>query len=236
MSADELRGRLAGLTDRHEAGAPAPWRLADLDADQLARLERGIVGITVEVERLEGKAKLSQNRAPEDREGVWRGLAARQGEGDAELAGLMGAVVARRGDLVISTDRARLDLDQIMAFMRQTYWAPDEDRARMARAIAHCLCFGAYREDGARGGRGTQVAFARVVTDHATFGYLGDVFVDPALRGQGIGTWLVETIYAQPSLQGFRRHLLFTRDAHGLYAKVGFAALAEPAMAMERKG
>jgi transcriptional regulator len=233
LSAEELRARLAALTDRHEGGA---WRLADLEASTLGRLERGIVGITLEVERLEGKAKLSQNRELPDREGVGRGLAARQGPGDAEIAGLMGAVVARRDDLVISTDPGRIDLDQVMAFMRQSYWAPDEERERMARAIAHCFCFGVYREDGSRGGRGQQIALARVVTDHATFSYLGDVFVDPSARGHGVGTWLVETIYAQPTLQVFRRHLLFTKDAHGLYEKVGFTPLAEPRTAMERKG
>ena len=126
----------------------------------------------------------------------------------------------------ISTDPARLDRDWLLASLRATYWAGALTREQMDRSIAHSLVFGVY--DGAR-----QVGFARVVTDRATFAWLADVLIDPARRGQGIGVKLVETIRAHPELQGLRRWMLATRDAHGLYEKFGFRPLPEPERFME---
>ncbi|HEY1460495.1 MAG TPA: GNAT family N-acetyltransferase [Casimicrobiaceae bacterium] len=132
------------------------------------------------------------------------------------------------GALELSTDPARLDRTLIHEFLsEQSYWATGVPRAVIERAIEHSLCFGVYRQ-------GTQVAFARVVTDHATFAYLADVFVQPAYRGSGIAKWMLGTIVNHPDLQGLRRFILATRDAHGLYARFGFAPLANPGRFLER--
>ncbi len=126
----------------------------------------------------------------------------------------------------ISADPTRLDLDAIHAFLSRSYWSPGVPRAVVARAIANSLCFGVYRD-------GAQVGFARVVTDQATFAYLADVYVLEAHRGQGLSHRLVDHVLAHPALQGLRRVLLATRDAHGLYAAHGFAPLAAPDRFME---
>lgn len=132
------------------------------------------------------------------------------------------------GALELSTDPARLDRTLIHEFLSgESYWATGVPRAVIERAIEHSLCFGVYRE-------GTQVAFARVVTDRATFAYLADVFVQPANRGAGIGKWMLGAILRHPDLQGLRRFILATRDAHGLYARFGFTPLANPARLLER--
>lgn len=120
----------------------------------------------------------------------------------------------------ISTDRERLDLDVVHPYLsEEAYWSPGVARAVVERAVANSLCFGLYAPDGAQAG------FARAVTDRATFAYLGDVFVLAAHRGRGLGVWLVETMLAHPDLQGLRRIELATVDAHGLYARFGFAPL-----------
>ena len=122
----------------------------------------------------------------------------------------------RRGDDEISTDPARLDRALIHAFLSEhAYWSLGVPSAVVERAIEHSLCFGIYRD-------GRQIGFGRVVTDQATFAYLADVFVLPEARGQGLSKWLVDVILRQPTLQGLRRWLLATRDAHGLYAQFGF--------------
>ncbi len=132
------------------------------------------------------------------------------------------------GALELSTDPARLDRTLIHEFLSgQSYWATGVPRAVIERAIEHSLCFGVYLE-------GTQVAFARVVTDRATFAYLADVFVQPAHRGAGIGKWMLGGILRHPDLQGLRRFILATRDAHELYARFGFTPLANPARFLER--
>jgi GNAT superfamily N-acetyltransferase len=122
----------------------------------------------------------------------------------------------------ISTDRSQLDVDLIHAFLStEAYWAIGRPRALTERAIAHSLCFGAYADDGA------QVGFARVVTDHALFAYLADVFVVPAARGQGIGKALVAAVMEHEDVRSLRRVLLATDDAHGLYAQFGFTPLSD---------
>lgn len=132
-----------------------------------------------------------------------------------------------RDRFTVSTDPDRLDLDRICGWLADAYWSRTRTRATIVRSIAHSLCFGVYAPD-------RQVAFARVTTDFATVAYLGDVVVDPAYRGDGLGVWLVEAILAHPELQGLRRWLLATQDAHGLYARFGFTPLAAPERWMER--
>ena len=126
----------------------------------------------------------------------------------------------------ISDDKARLDTDLIHGFLKGSYWSPGVPRAIVERAIRESLCFGVYR--GAE-----QVGFARVVTDKATFAYLGDVFILDAHRGQGLSKRLMAMIAAHPDLQGQRRFMLATKDAHGLYEQFGFRALGSPSTYME---
>jgi len=122
-------------------------------------------------------------------------------------------------DLVISTDKSLLNRPLIHKFLSErSYWATGIPLETMNRAIEHSLCFGVYRA-------GKQVGFARVVTDCATFAWLADVFIVESERGQGVGKKLVSAILAHPQLQGLRRFMLGTRDAHGLYARYGFAPL-----------
>jgi GNAT superfamily N-acetyltransferase len=128
----------------------------------------------------------------------------------------------------ISTDRAELDVAMVHRFLsRQAYWSRGIPLDTVERAIAGSLCFGGYVE-----GAG-QVAFARAITDGATFAYLADVFVLPEHRGRGYSRQLVAAIMTHPQLQGLRRFMLATSDAHGLYAQYGFAAPAYPQTLME---
>jgi len=126
----------------------------------------------------------------------------------------------------ISTDPARLDIDAIHAFLAQSYWSPGIPRATVARAISHSLCFGAFWQ-------GQQVGFARIVTDRTTFAYLCDVYVLEAHRGRGLAKQLMDRVVQHPDLQGLRRMMLATRDAHSLYARYGFKPLAAPGVMME---
>ena len=130
--------------------------------------------------------------------------------------------------LRISTDPTHLDLDVIHGFLRQAYWSREIPRETVQRAIAGSLCFGGY-VDGAG-----QVAFARVITDGATFAYLADVFVLQDQRGKGYSKQLMQAVMAHPQLQGLRRFMLATWDAHGLYAQFGFQPAARPDRLMEK--
>lgn len=136
-------------------------------------------------------------------------------------------LIYQRGAYTISTDPARLDHDAIAAALGSSYWAANRPRERIERSLQHSLCFGLYH--GA-----AQVGLARVVTDYATLAWLCDVFVLEQHRGHGLGKWLIETVVAYPELNGIRRMLLATRDAHGLYAQYGFEPLAMPQVWMER--
>jgi GNAT superfamily N-acetyltransferase len=127
-----------------------------------------------------------------------------------------------RGDLTITTDPARLDLAAVHAFLRGAYWCEEIPLPVLERAVAYSLCFSLL----AAGGR--QIGFARLVTDHATFAYLCDVYVLPDRRGRGLGRWLMECVMSHPDVAGLRRFSLVTRDAHGLYRPFGFAPLAHP--------
>ena len=118
----------------------------------------------------------------------------------------------------ISTDPDRLDLDRVHVWLStDAYWALGRERETVARAFAGSIGFGVYRP-----GDGAQVAVARVVTDRATFAWLCDVYVDPAERGRGLGSWLAGAVRDHLAELGVRRILLATLDAHGVYAKVGF--------------
>jgi GNAT superfamily N-acetyltransferase len=133
----------------------------------------------------------------------------------------------RRGDYLISTDPARLDLDSIYGYLSGSYWAAGRPREVVARSLRASLCFGLYH--GA-----SQVGLARVVTDCATFAWLCDVFVLEEHRGRGLGVWLIDVVVGHPELQGLRRIMLATRDAHGLYARHGFTPITAPERWMER--
>jgi GNAT superfamily N-acetyltransferase len=132
----------------------------------------------------------------------------------------------QRGDYAISTDVQRLDVPAIHAFLSRSYWSPGIPLALVQRAIDHSLCFGLFHRD-------EQVGFGRVVTDRASFAYLADVYVLEAHRGRGLSKWLIEVVRAHPDLQGLRRFLLATRDAHELYRQFGFKELAYPSRLME---
>lgn len=121
----------------------------------------------------------------------------------------------------ISTDPQRLDIDLIHDFLRSSYWAQEIPRDVVERSIQHSFCFGAFHRD-------SQVGFARVITDFATFAYIGDVFVVPEHRGKGISKMLMRAILSHPELKGLRRIILATRDAHGLYSQFDFQPLARP--------
>jgi GNAT superfamily N-acetyltransferase len=133
----------------------------------------------------------------------------------------------KRGLYEISTDPQRLDLDAVHAWLTRSYWSPGIPREVVARAAANSLCFGLHHATQG------QVGYARVVTDRASFAYLCDVYVLEDHRGQGLSKWLLETILGHPDLQGLRRFMLATRDAHGLYAQFGFTPLAAPDRMME---
>jgi GNAT superfamily N-acetyltransferase len=129
----------------------------------------------------------------------------------------------------LSGDPARIDLDRVHHWLStDAYWARGRSAELMRRAIEGSAVYGVYRP-----ADGAQVAFARVVTDHATFGWLCDVYVDPTQRGRGLARWLVGNIRDDLAGRGVRRILLATLDAHGVYATLGFTALAEPTRWME---
>ena len=133
----------------------------------------------------------------------------------------------RRGEYTITTDPARVDLDVVHGFLAASYWAKDIPREVVRRSIEHSLNFSLWHGP-------DQVGFSRVITDYATFAYLGDVFVLEPHRGRGLSKWMMEVVVGHPRLQGFRRWVLLTRDAHGLYRQFGFAAIAVPERYMER--
>ena len=138
------------------------------------------------------------------------------------MAGMSGSL---RG-IVVDDDPGRLDMEVIHGFLAGAYWSQGIPRHVVERAVRGSLCFGLY--EGER-----QVGFARVVTDRATFAYLADVFVLESHRGRGLSKLLVTGILGHPSLQGLRRWVLATRDAHSLYAQYGFKPLSAPERFME---
>jgi GNAT superfamily N-acetyltransferase len=133
-------------------------------------------------------------------------------------------------DYLISADPTKLDLDLIHKFLSEhSYWARGIPREVVARSIANSLCFGVYSVPNTTPKLDwCHVGFARVTTDRATFAYLADVFILPEHRGQGLSKRLMQAVLAHPDLQGLRRWMLATADAHELYRKFGFAALSRP--------
>jgi GNAT superfamily N-acetyltransferase len=121
---------------------------------------------------------------------------------------------------------AAVDVDAVHAYLVRSYWAEGIPREVVARAVAGSLCFSLKLG-------GQQIGFARAVTDRATFAYLADVYVLEEFRGRGYARRLMEAVVAHPDLQGLRRFVLVTRDAHGLYARFGFTPLARPEGYME---
>lgn len=133
-----------------------------------------------------------------------------------------------KNEFVIDTDRSRLDFVAIQRFLAEdSYWAKTRTAEQTQRAIDNSICFGMYHDE-------TLVGFARVVSDQATFAYLGDVFIINEYRGQGLSKWLMEIVISHPDLQGLRRWVLATRDAHGLYEQFDFGELKFPDRWMER--
>lgn len=139
----------------------------------------------------------------------------------------MSFILTRDDGLTISDDAARLDIDRICAWLAASYWANERDRATIERSLANSRPYGVYAP------AGEQVALARVTTDLASFAWIADVFVDEAWRGKGIGTWLMRALVDDLVALGVPRLVLTTRDAHGVYERVGFGPLRVPATWME---
>jgi GNAT superfamily N-acetyltransferase len=134
----------------------------------------------------------------------------------------------RRGPYRISTDRCLLNIDAIHQALDASYWAAGRPREVVARSLASSLCFGLYYQER------EQIGLARIVSDYATFAWLCDVYVLQSHQGAGLGKWLIATVVAHPDVQGLRRFMLATRDAHGLYAQSGFVPISTPELFMER--
>ena len=130
-------------------------------------------------------------------------------------------IEVHKDNFTISTDPARLDIDAIAEMLKRAYWAQGRTRDMIARYVQHSLVFGLYHD-------GRQIGLARVVSDYTTFAWLCDVFIHEDHRGKGLGKWLMETVHAHPDLQGLRRWMLATRDAHGLYQQFGWTLLDHP--------
>lgn len=131
-----------------------------------------------------------------------------------------------KGPFEISTDPLRIDIDAVHAYLTLSYWSEGVPKGVVQRAISNSLCFSLFVD-------GRQIGFARVVTDRATFAYLCDVYVLEEYRGKGLGKWLVEVVQSHPDLQGLRRFMLATRDAHSLYVQFSFQSLNNPEKFME---
>jgi GNAT superfamily N-acetyltransferase len=134
----------------------------------------------------------------------------------------------RKAEYRISTDQSLLNIPMIHKYLSEsTYWATERPLDVVEKSIQNSLCFGIYKNK-------EQVGFARVITDYATFAWLADVFILEEHRGRGLGKWLMDVIIAHPDLQGFRRWVLATKDAHELYRRYGFSELKRPERFMER--
>jgi len=127
-----------------------------------------------------------------------------------------------QGDFLISTNKAKLDIQIIHKYLsEESYWSKNIPLQTVQKSIEGSICFGLYHQQ-------KQIGFARVITDGVVFGYLADVFVLEEYRGKGLSKWMMKTILGHPRLQGFRRWMLVTKDAHGLYLQFGFTALDKP--------
>jgi GNAT superfamily N-acetyltransferase len=133
-----------------------------------------------------------------------------------------------RGDLAVSTDRSRFDVDAALILLRATHWGGGMSRDTLTRAIANSVCFGVYRDT-------ELIGLGRVVTDLATYAYWTDVVIAQSHRGRGVGRWLSDCMLAHPELQTLRRVALLTRDAASLYGQIGFSPGSGSLIYMERK-
>jgi GNAT superfamily N-acetyltransferase len=136
-------------------------------------------------------------------------------------------LLERPDGLILSDDPARVQLDRVRAWLAGSYWAASRTPEAVEKSIAHSQVYGVYTADG------TQVALTRAVTDLATFAWIGDVVVDAAWRGRGIGRWLVRSVVTELRALGIPRFVLTTRDAHDVYAAVGFEPVRYPSFWME---
>ena len=134
---------------------------------------------------------------------------------------------ADSAEFIVAIGADAVDLDAVHAFLSRAYWSEGIPRETVARAIAGSIPFSVLHD-------GKQVGFARVITDRATFGYLADVYILEEYRGRGLSLKLMDTIMAHPDLQGLRRFLLVTRDAHGVYRRYGFNDLPDPSLLLCR--
>jgi len=131
-------------------------------------------------------------------------------------------------EIIISTDKKRLDIDYIHQFLSKSYWAEGIPKHAVEKSIKHSFCFGIYHAE-------KQIGFARVITDYTTFAYMADVFIEKSQRGIGLGGKLVNEIVNHEELVGLKRWHLLTDDAQGLYCKYGFNVPADPSIHMEKR-
>jgi GNAT superfamily N-acetyltransferase len=132
-----------------------------------------------------------------------------------------------KDEFCISTDKTKLDLDSIHEFLStKAYWCLNIPKEKVQTAIQNSVCFGVYQKK-------KQIGLARVISDFSTIAYLGDVYILEEYRGNGLSKWLMETIMSYPDLQGLRRWILLTGDAHGLYRQFGWTDIADPSVWME---
>lgn len=132
-----------------------------------------------------------------------------------------------KDNYTVSCDPAKLDIAMVGEFLASTYWARGIPPATVEKSLNGSLCFALLYGE-------RQIGLARVITDYATIAYLGDVFVLPEYRGRGLSKWMMDCVVNHPGLQGLRRWILATSDAHGLYEQFGFKALKKPEIFMER--
>ncbi|MNK00346.1 Acetyltransferase (GNAT) family protein [compost metagenome] len=139
----------------------------------------------------------------------------------------MEAITITKDQFSISTDKTQLDLDAIHAFLsKEAYWSLHIPKQTVETAVKNSLCFGVFHGE-------RQIGFARVISDFSTIAYLGDVYILEEFRGNGLSKWLMETIMTFPALQGLRRWILLTGDAHGLYRQYGWTDISDPTKWME---
>ena len=133
-----------------------------------------------------------------------------------------------KNNYTITTDKNKIDIDYVHGVLSKSYWSPGVHIQVVKKAMKGSLCFGIYDRDKQTLLAGRQVGYARIITDKATFAWLADVFIDEDYRGKGLGKWMVEMILAHPDLQGLRRILLATKDAHKVYEQCGFTSINNP--------
>lgn len=131
----------------------------------------------------------------------------------------------KKAEYAISTDNERINLTTVYQFLKSTYWAKDRTLQQIENSIKNSLCFGMYEQE-------NQIGFARVITDYTTFGYLADVFILPPYQKQGLGIWLLDTIFNMEELSSITSWVLLTNDAHKLYERVGFVEFPYPERVM----